>query len=133
MVIRPEHSLLRQWKTDFLAQYNDPVWKPYIQQNPVHHWLLHQVLLTGTILKQVPNHTMLCLPEGYNYPINLHHQFQPGQAVKTLDHITTGRIDQLLREEEWRNAFDSDDPILIWLDTVLKEFGPYYEGGWTAY
>jgi len=132
LVVRPEHGLLRQWKTEFLKYYNNPIWKPYIQQNPVHHWLLHQVLLTGTLLKHVSNEAMLCLPEGYNYPINLHHQFQPGENVKTLDQITTGRIDQLLREAHWRIAFEPNDPILSWLDALLEEFGPYYEGDWTA-
>ena len=126
LVVRPKAGILRQWKSDFLNHYNVPVWQPFYEQNPVHKWLLHQVLLTGTILKILPNDAMRCLPEGYNYPITLHHQFTPGERVKTLDQITTGRIDYLLDEKNWRDAFDINDPVLHWLDEILDEFGDYY-------
>jgi len=126
LVVRPEAGILRQWKADFLNHYNAPVWQPFYEQNQVYKWLLHQVLLTGTILKTIPNNAMQCLPEGYNYPITLHHKFQSGEGVKTLDQITTGRIDYLLGEKNWRDAFEINDPVLNWLDEILNKFGDYY-------
>ncbi len=127
LCVRPEAGILRQWKVDFLAHYTAPELTKYANESPVYHWLLHQMLLTGTVMKMLAEGQMQLLPWGYNYPANLHHRFAEGKAVSTLDEVTSIRIDELLSVEGWRERFAADDRILVWLDELLKDYGSYYD------
>ncbi len=127
LCVRPEASILRAWKKDFLSHYQSPELLAYAKQNPVYYWLLHQALLTGTVMKLLDQRQMQLLPWGYNYPANLHHRFALGKAAAALDQVTSIRIDDLLSHEGWRERFAVDDPVLIWLERLLKECGSYYD------
>ncbi|NSW53016.1 MAG: hypothetical protein HPY85_10965 [Anaerolineae bacterium] len=126
LCVRPEAGLLRQWERDFRALYPQPVFQPYIRESDFVRYLLHQVILTGTILKIIPHGKMQLLPYGYNYPANLHHRFLTGRELFTLRQAVSVRIDDLLAQEGWRQRFAPDDNILLWLQSILQEFGDYY-------
>lgn len=127
LCVRPEAGILRTWKSDFLAHYQTPELLAYAKESPIYYWLLHQALLTGTVLKQLEQDQMQLLPWGYNYPVNLHHRFAADKAAAALDQVTSIRIDDLLSQEGWRERFASDDPILVWLEGLLADCGDYYD------
>ena len=127
LCVRPEAGILREWKQDFLTHYQAPELLAYAKESPVYSWLLHQALLTGTVMKLLDESQMQLLPWGYNYPSNLHHRFAAGKAATTLDQVTSIRIDDLLTQEGWRERFAPDDPVLVWLEGLLADCGNYYD------
>ena len=127
LCVRPEAGILRQWKDDFLAHYQNEAWKPFQKESAIYYWLLHQVLLTGTVMKMLNKEQMELLPWGYNYPANLHHRFAVGKAAAALNEVTSVRIDDLLSHEGWRERFSVDDPMLIWLEELLADSESYYD------
>lgn len=127
LCVRPEVGLLGQWKADFLTHYQAPELLAYAKESPVYYWLLHQALLTGTVMKRLDESQMRRLPWGYNYPANLHHRFAEGKAAPTLDQVTSLRIDELLSVDGWRARFAVDDAVLTWLEELLAECGNYYD------
>lgn len=126
LCVRPEAGLLRQWEIDFRELYCQPVFAPMIEQSEFTKYLLHQIILTGTLLKMLSQEQMVLLPAGYNYPANLHHRFAPGNGLSRLQDATSLRIDDLLSQEGWRERFAPDDSVLLWLEAILAEYGDYY-------
>jgi len=122
LILRPERGILRAWREDFDRLYRDPIFEPFLKDDPRHAVFLHQAILAGTILRLLEPKDLLEIPFPYNYSLQLYGQYPEAKRIRTLDNIVTARYDRLaiLREDSaWRKSVLLDESFRVWLDGLI--------------
>jgi len=115
MVLRPEKSILRTWRTNFDREYRLPEFRTFYRQSSRYVVFMHQAILTGTILNLIPPQAMLEFPETYNYSLNLYEKIPARRRISNFGQIITARYDEYYRNMTWLGSIPIDEPYRSWL------------------
>jgi len=115
LVARPERGLFARWYATFKSLYQLPEFQAFYEQDPRYAIFMHQAVLAGVVLGYL-EHTELCeLPHGYNYPLHLHEQHQPGLRPASLDELVTLRHENFSQDASKAQKIPSSERLVNWL------------------
>ena len=117
MVVRPERGVLREWPTNFIKLYEDPVLAEMCQKDVYKRIFLHQAALVGAILITLKKEEMFEFSPNYNYPLFFHEKFEATQKFGDISDAYTTRYDIYFRKPTpgWSERLKGPEEIIAWL------------------
>lgn len=117
LVARPGRGLLQSWRDDFTRLYQQPAYAPFYQADARYAIFMHQAVLAGTLLRELPGSAMTLLPHLVNYPLHMHSKYPSARRVDRINDLMSCRYDTLAEEADWHGRFPIDNPLKQWLQT----------------
>lgn len=93
LIVRPERGLLREWAETFPLLYKDPVLKEMCRQDERKRIFIHQVALSGAVMKHLGRNEMLELSNRINYPIFFGEMFGAKRDFHDISRAVTIRYE----------------------------------------
>jgi hypothetical protein len=122
LVVRPERGLLRKWADSFRLLYKDPVLKEMCRQDELKRVFIHQVALSGAVLKHLGRDEMLELSSRINYPVFFREMFGAKRDFHDLSEAVTIRYENFFDNAppDWDKLLNGPPDRIAWLK---KQFG----------
>jgi hypothetical protein len=117
--VNPQVGILRQWRDNFAALYQDPRMQEFYEQDKRYQLYLHQAVLAATILNVCERKEIKILPNEYNFPLHLIEQMVTEDKPAWLNDLVTARYDDL-EDGSWQTALPIKDPYKSWLKDTLR-------------
>jgi hypothetical protein len=117
LVVRPERGLLRKWAETFPLLYKDPVLKEMCRQDERKRIFIHQVALTGALLKHLSRAEMLELSDRINYPLFFREMFGAKRDFHDISKAVTIRYESFFDSvpPDWDKALSGPSDRIAWL------------------
>jgi hypothetical protein len=123
LAVRPECGILRKWIEDYKTLYGDSVFLEMARQEPKIIIFLHQVALSGAILKTIKRNEMMELPGWYNFPMFFKQMFGGLHEFDSIDSVVTLRYHDYFRkpDPEWSRKLKGPAELILWLKNRLDK------------
>jgi len=117
LVVRPERGLLRKWAETFPLLYKDPVLTEMCRQDERKRIFIHQVALTGAVLKHLGRGEMLELSSKINYPLFFREMFGAKRDFHDISEAVTIRYEIFFENapSDWDKALSGPPDRIAWL------------------
>jgi hypothetical protein len=122
LVVRPERGLLRKWAETFPLLYKDPVLKEMCRQDERKRIFIHQVALSGAVLKYLGRSEMLELSNRINYPIFFREMFGAKRNFHDIREAVTIRYESFFDNAppDWDKVLTGPPDRIAWLKEHFK-------------
>jgi len=115
LVVRPEISLLRNWRDTFQRLYQDSCLMDFYQQNRLYEIFTHQTILAGSILSALKQAEIKELNYLVNYPLHMHSQYPSDRRPKYINDLISFRYETIFDDPDWGTAYPVREPLKSWL------------------
>lgn len=117
LIVRPERGLLRKWAETFPLLYKDPVLKEMCRQDERKRIFIHQVALSGAVMKYLKRDEMLELSSRVNYPIFFREMFGAKRDFHDISEAVTIRYESFFAQPPagWERLLKGPEDRIIWL------------------
>jgi len=125
LVVRPERGVLRKWAETFPLLYKDPVLKEMCRQDERKRIFIHQVALSGAIMKHLGREEMLELSNRINYPIFFREMFGAKRDFHDIGEAVTIRYESFFDNPPpgWDKTLTGPPDRIAWLKKSWKKLG----------
>jgi hypothetical protein len=84
---------------------------------------IHQTALVGAVVNYLKRENMVELPDGYNYPLFFHQQYEAAREFGSIENIKTLRYDVYFRnpDPQWSAKLKGPGRLVSWLKNRLGE------------
>ena len=120
LVIKPQFGLLRQWKENFLAIYQEPELDVFYESDRRYKIFAHQAVLAATILANCTPDEIKLLPPSYNYPLFLVSKATPSERPANLQSLVSVRYEDFY-PTDWVNSLACEPSLKAWLDEAIQK------------
>jgi len=126
LVVRPERGLLRKWAETFPLLYKDPVLKEMCRQDERKRIFIHQVALSGAIMKHLGRDEMLELSDRINYPIFFREMFGAKRDFHDIMDAVTVRYESFFDNAppDWDKVLSGPPDRIAWLKARFQKKRP---------
>ena len=118
--VNPQAGILRRWRDNFAALYQDPRMLEFYQLDNRYKVYLHQAVLAATILNICKRGEIKLLPNEYNFPLHLISRMDEQNKPAYLNELVTARYDNL-DESGWHEMLPIKEPFKSWLIDALQK------------
>jgi hypothetical protein len=118
--VNPQAGILRRWRDNFAALYQDPRMQEFYQQDNRYKVFLHQAVLAATILNLCKRNEIKLLPNEYNFPLHLISRMDEKDKPGALNDLVTVRYDDL-DDAGWPTVLPVKEPFKSWLIDALQK------------
>jgi hypothetical protein len=117
LVVRPERGLLRRWTETFPLLYKDPVLKEMCQKDERKRIFIHQVALSGAVMKHLRQNEMLEFSARINYPIFFGEMFGAKREFHDIHQVVTIRYESFFENapSDWDKTLTGPPDRIAWL------------------
>jgi hypothetical protein len=117
LVVRPERGLLRKWAETFALLYKDPAMKEMCRQEERRRIFIHQVALSGAVMKHLKRDEMLELSDRVNYPIFFGEMFGAKKYFHDISEAVTIRYESFFVDPpaDWEKTLSGPADRIDWL------------------
>jgi hypothetical protein len=125
LVVRPEKGVLRKWAETFLRLYMDPVLKEMCREDERKRIFIHQVALSGVIMKHLGRDEMLELSKNINYPLFFREMFGASRDFHNIGEAVTIRYENFLENPPpgWDKLLSGPPDRIAWLKERFQKRG----------
>jgi hypothetical protein len=122
LVVRPERGLLRKWAETFPLLYKDPVLKEMCRQDELKRIFIHQVALSGAIMKHLGRDEMFELSDKINYPIFFREMFGAKRDFHDIREAVTIRYESFFDNAppDWEKSLSGLPDRVAWLKARFR-------------
>jgi len=122
LVVRPERGLLRKWAESFSLLYKDPVLIEMCRRDERKRIFIHQVALSGAVLKHLGRGEMLELSNRINYPIFFREMFGAKRDFHDIGEAVTIRYESFFENAppDWDKVLSGPPDRIAWLKEHFK-------------
>lgn len=117
--VNPQAGILRRWRDNFAALYQDPRMQEFYQQDKRYKVYLPQAVLAATVLNLCKRNEIKLLPNEYNFPLHLISRMDEKDKPAALNDLVTIRYDDL-DDASWHSALPVKEPFKSWLIDALQ-------------
>lgn len=112
ITVKPEFGLLAKWSQNFARLYNNPVWKPFLEQSELYKIFLHQAIMVGTMLAELSEEDFEIYPIQINFPLYSYpnHPHKP----QWINELVSCRLDLLQTRDNWKEWLPIREPLKSW-------------------
>ena len=123
LVVRPERGLLRKWAETFPLLYKDPVLKEMCRQDERKRIFIHQVALSGAVMKHLGRGEMLELSDKINYPIFFREMFGAKRDFHNIKDAVTIRYESFFDSAppDWDKVLSGPPDRIAWLKARFQK------------
>lgn len=117
LIVRPERGLLRKWAETFPLLYKDPDLKEMCRQDERKRIFIHQVALSGAVMKHLRRDEMLELSSRVNYPIFFREMFGAKRDFHDISEAVTIRFESFFINPPagWEKTLTGPPDRIAWL------------------
>jgi len=125
LVVRPERGLLRKWAETFPVLYKDPVLKEMCRRDELKRIFIHQVALSGAVLKHLRRSEMIELSKRINYPLFFREMFGAKREFHDIGEAVTIRYESFFNDPppDWDKMLSGPPDRIAWLKEHIKPKG----------
>jgi len=125
LVVRPERGLLRKWAETFPLLYRDPVLQEMCRQDERKRIFIHQVALSGAVLKHLGQSKMLEFSNRINYPLFFREMFGAKRDFHDIMDAVTIRYESFFDNAppDWDKVLSGPADRIAWLKERFRR-GP---------
>ncbi|HUU38850.1 MAG TPA: hypothetical protein VMW46_11690 [Candidatus Desulfaltia sp.] len=122
LIVRPERGLLRKWAETFPLLYKDPVLKEMCRQDERKRIFIHQVALSGALMKYLKRDEMLELSDRINYPLFFGEMFGAKKDFHDINGVVTIRYESFFSNPppHWDKIIGGPLDRIAWLKGQFK-------------
>ncbi len=123
LVVRPEQGLLRTWAATFPQLYKDPVLKEMCRKDERKRIFIHQVALSGAVMKHLQRDEMLELSSRVNYPIFFREMFGAKRDFHDISEAVTIRYESFFTNPpaNWDRIIGGPKDRIDWLKKQFQK------------
>lgn len=118
--VKPQAGILRRWRDNFEALYQDSRMQEFYQQDKRYKNYLHQAVLAATVLQLCEKKEIKLLPNEYNFPLHLIDHMDEQSKPAWLNELVTARYEDL-NDLGWLTALPVKEPFKSWLSDALQK------------
>lgn len=124
LIVRPERGLLRKWAETFPLLYADPVLKEMCRRDERKRIFIHQVALSGAIMKHLKRDEMLELSNRVNYPVFFREMFGAKRDFHDISEAVTIRYESFFINPPagWNKLLKGPPDRVAWLKGRFNRF-----------
>jgi hypothetical protein len=124
LIVRPERGLLRKWAETFPLLYKDPALREMCRQDERKRIFVHQVALSGAIMKHLGREEMLELSDRINYPVFFREMFGAARDFHDIMDAVTIRYENFFDNAppDWDKRLSGPPDRIAWLKKKLGTF-----------
>jgi len=116
LITRPENGLFQAWYDIFTGVYKSSEFEKFYNQDKRYTIFIHQAVLAGVILSNLPAEEMQELPHYYNYPLNLYQEDITDHRPSRLEELKTCRYESF--DEDLRALkIQAGDSLRQWINS----------------
>ncbi len=125
LIVRPERGLLRKWAETFSLLYKDPVLKKMCGEDERKRIFIHQVALSGAVMKHLKRDEMLELSDRINYPLFFGEMFGAKKDFHNINGVVTIRYESFFSNPppDWDKIIGGPLARIAWLKEQFKNKG----------
>lgn len=122
LIVRPERGLLRKWAETFPLLYKDPVLKEMCRQDERKRVFLHQVALSGAVMRHLKREEMLEFSSRINYPIFFREMFGAKKEFHDIKDAVTIRYESFFDNPppDWDRLLSGPADRIAWLKEKFR-------------
>jgi len=122
LIVRPERGLLRKWAETFPLLYKDPVLKELCRQDERKRIFIHQVALSGAVMKHLKRDEMLELSSRVNYPLFFREMFGAKRDFHDISEAVTIRYESFFINppSDWEKTLSGPPDRIAWLKKQFR-------------
>lgn len=123
LVVRPERGLLRKWAETFPLLYKDQVLKEMCRQHESKRIFIHQVALSGAVLKHLGRDEMFELSNRINYPVFFREMFGAKRDFHDISEAVTIRYENFFDNPppDWDQLLSGPPDRIAWLKARFEK------------
>lgn len=123
LIVRPERGFLRKWAETFPLLYQDPVLKEMCRQDERKRIFIHQVALSGAVMKHLERDEMLELSTRVNYPIFFGEMFGAKKDFHDINGVVTIRYESFFNNPppRWDKIIGGPLDRIAWLKKQFRQ------------
>jgi endonuclease/exonuclease/phosphatase family metal-dependent hydrolase len=123
LIVRPERGLLRKWAETFPLLSKDPVLKEMCLRDERKRIFIHQVALSGAVMKHLGRDEMLELSDRINYPIFFGEMFGSQRSFHDIREAVTIRYENFFDNapSDWDIQLSGPPHTIAWLKARFKK------------
>ena len=123
LIVRPERSLLRKWAETFPLLYKDPVLKEMCRRDERRRIFIHQVALSGAVMKHLGRDETLELSTRINYPLFFGEMFGSKQNFHDINKAVTIRYESFFDSPppDWDKLLSGPPDRIAWLKARFQK------------
>jgi ankyrin repeat protein len=123
LIVRPERGLLRKWAETFPLLYGDPVLKEMCREDERKRIFIHQVALSGAVMKHLGREEILELSDRINYPIFFGEMFGSERDFHDIGEAVTIRYETFFDNppQDWDKRLTGPPDRIAWLKAHLGD------------
>jgi hypothetical protein len=122
LVVRPEREILRTWRDTFLEIYLQPRYQDFYQGNRLYQIFIHQAVLAGSVLANLPQGEIIEFSHLVNYPLHMHTQYPADRRPQSLNELVSFRYEEFFADPNWQELIRVVEPLKSWLAERVKRF-----------
>jgi hypothetical protein len=117
LIVRPARGLLRKWAETFSLLYKDPDLKEMCRQDERKRIFIHQVALSGAVMKYLKRDEMLELSNRINYPLFFGEMFGAKRDFHDINGVVTIRYENFFTNPptRWDKIIGGPLDRIAWL------------------
>jgi hypothetical protein len=117
LIVRPSRGLLRKWAETFPLLYKDPDLKEMCRQDERKRIFIHQVALSGAVMKYLKRDEMLELSDRINYPLFFGEMFGAKRDFHDINGVVTIRYENFFTNPppHWDKIIGGPLDRIAWL------------------
>jgi hypothetical protein len=122
LIVRPERGLLKKWAETFPLLYKDPVLKEMCAQDERKRIFLHQVALSGAVMKHLGRGEILELSNRINYPLFFREMFGAKRDFHDISEAITIRYESFFINPppDWDKILSGPADRIAWLKNQFQ-------------
>jgi hypothetical protein len=123
LIVRPERGLLRKWAETFPLLYKDPVLMEMCRQDERKKIFLHQIALSGAVMRYLGREEILELSSRINYPIFFREMFGSQRDFHDIREAVTIRYETFFDDppRDWDKRLTGPPDRIAWLRVHLGD------------
>ena len=123
LIVRPERGLLRKWAETFPLLYKDPVLKEMCRKDERLRVFIHQVALSGAVMKYLKREELLELSCRINYPIFFGEMFGAKRDFHDINGVVTIRYETFFINppNNWERTLGGPADRIAWLKKQFQK------------
>jgi len=123
LVVRPERGLLRKWAETFPSLYKDAVLKEMCRQDERKRIFIHQVALSGAVLKYLGRDEMIEFSSRINYPLFFREMFGAKRDFHDIRKAVTIRYESFFDNPPpgWDKMLEGPADRIAWLKARFQK------------
>jgi hypothetical protein len=121
LALRPERGLMAEWVECFTKLYSDSAMTEMCRADRMKRIFIHQVALTGAILRHLERAEMMELSDRFNYPIFFEQMFGAKHVFNDLTGVVTLRHEYYFKNPapDWDKQLKGPTDRIKWMKEYL--------------